>query len=131
MEELSEKIILCPSAPAEPGATLIGVVGTDGRVAHLGTGLTIGPEFIKEAIVHGPLEQRYRFSSPCQEKKCTNWNGASCGVIEELHASVSSSGKAKAEKLSPCSIREHCRWWLQSNIEACRVCPMATTEQMP
>jgi hypothetical protein len=129
MNDTLEKVVLCPSAPAEVGATLIGVVGTDGRVAHLGTGLKIGTEFIKEAIVHGPLEQRYRFSSPCHEKKCTNWNGSACGVIEELHTFVSLNSVSQETKLNPCSIREHCRWWIQRGKEACMACPMVITDQ--
>ena len=38
------RIPLVPSAPDEPMAILNGVVGTDGQVAHLGTGLKIGTE---------------------------------------------------------------------------------------
>jgi hypothetical protein len=129
MTDKPEKEVLCPSAPAEPGATLIGVVGSDGRVAHLATGLKIDAEFIKEAIAHGPLEQRYRFSLPCQEKRCANWNGKGCGVIEELHTFASSTGVLQETKLSPCSIRESCRWWIQRGREACAACPLAVTDQ--
>lgn len=129
MLDVSKKVVLCPSASAEPGATLIGVVGADGRVAHLGTGLKIGADFIKEAAAHGPLEQRYRFSSACQEKKCANWNGSACGVIEEIRTFASLNAIPQEQKLNPCSIRDSCRWWLQNGRDACAICPIAITEQ--
>jgi hypothetical protein len=120
---------LCPSAPAEPGAALIGVVSPDGRVAQLGTALRIDDAFLENAKAHGPLEQRFRFAAPCQERNCVNWTGSACGLIGELHRFVSAADLLVSGKPIPrCPIRSRCRWWQQQGPEACAVCSLVVTD---
>ena len=114
MSEESERPDLCPSAPATVGAMLIGVVTAEGRVANVGTPLTIDSMFIETARVHGPLEERFRFSSPCARAECTNWTGRECGLIGNLYDAAAQARTALASHPLPrCAIRPSCRWWQQ------------------
>ena len=119
---------LCPSARAEPGATLLGVIGVDGQVAYLKTKLEIDQDFIDEASEYGAPEERFRFSGKCVEGKCMQWdNGASrCGVLDGV-APLLGRGDAEAP-LQPCVIRGACRWFRQDGAAACRICPGVITE---
>jgi hypothetical protein len=128
MAEKTEKVVLCPSAKAEPGAMLIGVLGEDGRVAHLATKLKIDENFIASASQHGPLEQRFRFSAPCQECKCVNWKNQTCRVVEQVFELTLKPQTPTANELPPCSIRKDCRWWLQSGKDACAVCSLVVRD---
>jgi len=121
---------LCPSAPAEPGAALIGIVEADGRVANVTTPLVIDAAFIAAARASGgPPEERFRFSSPCQQERCGHWTGRECGLIGHLHRAVAEAGKAESgQPLPRCSIRASCRWWLQRGREACAICPLIVTD---
>ena len=69
---------LCPSAPAEPGALVIGVVQEDGRVAHLATPLRADEGFLARETAP---ETRFRFSGGCVEGRCAQWTGSACGII--------------------------------------------------
>jgi hypothetical protein len=120
--------IACPSARAEAGATLIGVIGTDGRVAYLKTALQIDQDFIDEASRGGAPEERFRFSGTCVEGRCVQWNGAAsrCGVLDGVRPVLGDGTGAGA--LQPCVIRGACRWYQQDGAAACRICPMVITE---
>ena len=39
------EVLTCPSAPCEPGATLLGLVGEDGRVGYLTPAIRIDRDF--------------------------------------------------------------------------------------
>jgi len=119
----------CPSAPATDGAFLIGVVTAEGRVANLGTPLTVDMAFIETAKAHGALEQRFRFSSPCQKERCVHWKKHECGLIGELHTAASEAGESLSVSALPrCAIRAECRWWRQRGRDACAVCPLVVTD---
>ena len=121
---------LCPSAPAAPGALLIGVVDQNGRVANLITPLRVDEAFVESSTPHGPLGKRFRFSSPCQEARCGHWKSERCGLIGQLHEAAVSVGEASRDSgLIPCAIRAQCRWWQQRGREACAVCPLVVTDQ--
>ncbi|HEY0303002.1 MAG TPA: hypothetical protein VGC36_16770 [Rhizomicrobium sp.] len=118
----------CPSARAEAGATLIGVIGTDGRVAYLKTALEIDADFIAEASKDGPPEERFRFAGTCVEGKCVQWDGAGkrCGVLDGV---IPYLGRGDADApLQPCVIRGACRWYRQDGAAACRICPGVITQ---
>jgi hypothetical protein len=120
---------LCPSAPAQEGALLIGVVAPDGRVARLGMPLTVDQAFLEKARARGSPEQQFRFSAPCQERGCMNWTGEACGLIGALHRAASTAGVLEqAGALPRCAIRGSCRWWRQRGPDACAVCPMVITD---
>lgn len=118
----------CPSARAEPGATLLGVIGVDGRVAYLKSALAIDQDFIDEVAKDGPPEERFRFAGACVEGKCVQWDGARarCGVLDGVIA-VLGDGEGDAP-LQVCSIRTACRWFAQDGPPACRICPGVITD---
>jgi hypothetical protein len=122
----------CPSAPATPGALLVGVVSADGYVLNLGTPLTIDAGFIGAASIHGPPEQRFRFSSPCLKASCARWNGHECGLIgalkESAHKLPETGTKPGDPPLQRCAIRAECRWWRQQGREACKICRLVITD---
>lgn len=120
---------LCPSAPAEPDAALIGVVSEDGRVTNLAKPLPIDAAFVETASKQGPPEARFRFTAPCLQGQCTYWTGKECGLIGQLHRSAVDAGVAMGEKSLPkCAIRPRCRWWIQRGPAACAICPLIVTD---
>ena len=130
---MTDKVVgptLCPSAPAAPGAALIGVVDANGRVANVTTPLVVDAAFIEAARANGgPPEERFRFSSPCQQGRCGHWTGQECGLIGRLHRAVAEAGSVESDQPLPrCSIRAACRWWLQRGREACAICPLIVTD---
>lgn len=120
--------LLCPSTPAKPGVQLIGVVDARGRVANVLTPLTIDAAFIELAQAHGPLGQRFRFSAPCAEGRCSHWGEGQCGLVGRLDDAAAAAGPSAASALPPCAIRSSCRWWAQRGRAACAVCPIVLTE---
>jgi hypothetical protein len=125
----ADDMTLCPSAPATPEAMLIGLVVESGRVANLATPLTIDSAFIDAAQSQGPPEQRFRFASPCQERRCGHWTGHECGLIGQLYNFAIEEGEELADGALPrCGIRAQCRWWHQRGRDACAVCPLVVTD---
>ena len=121
---------LCPSAPATPGAALIGVVEAGGRVVNLLTPLPVDAGFVEAAAGAGlPPEQRFRFAAPCQEGRCGHWSGHACGLVGQLRQAAAELGHGgEARALPPCAIRAQCRWWQQSGRAACAVCSLVVTD---
>lgn len=119
----------CPSAPAEPGALLIGIVGDDGIVQPVPTRLEIDDDFITLAGKIGAPEARFRFAGRCVEGQCRQWTGNSCGVIERVLAGMSDQQIDPAVSLPRCAIRGSCRWYSQRGAEACRACVYVVTDQ--
>ena len=122
----SPEYAICPSARAEPGATLLGVVGADGRVSYLKDRVEVGQDFIDLARETGPPEERFRFASACVETRCRQWDGSACGVLKRAADYLGVADGAS--KLQPCSIRAACRWRRQDGPSACRACPVVITE---
>lgn len=118
----------CPSAPAEPGAGLLGILGPDGRIANLRHLMEVDADFLKAARANGAPEARMRFTSPCQTKGCGQWTGHSCGVIERVMTSLAEQGGARQSALQPCPIRATCRWFAQAGTEACTACALVITD---
>lgn len=119
----------CPSAPATAGATVIGAVGQDGRVAHFATTLVADEYFLAAAHAQGAPEQRFRFSSSCAESRCVQWNGEECGLIGRIVGLMKDAGAPiKPDRGHACAIRAHCRWRLQRGDEACGVCSFVVTD---
>ena len=119
----------CPSARAEAGALLIGVVGPDGIVRPIPKRFEIDAEFVEQASEAGAPEARFRFASRCVEGKCKQWTGNSCGVIEKVLTGMAEQMIAPAENLPSCAIRGSCRWYSQHGADACRACVYVITDQ--
>ncbi|MDT8854604.1 hypothetical protein RNZ50_06080 [Paracoccaceae bacterium Fryx2] len=118
----------CPSAPAAPGATLLGFLGPDGRISNLRTTLTVDTDFLEEASRHGPPESRMRFAARCQTSGCTQWTGTRCGVIDRALAHLAALGEEPGTDLPPCTIRATCRWFGQVGATACGACSLIVTD---
>lgn len=118
----------CPSAPATPGAGLLGVLGADGRIANLRSLMQVDEGFLQAARAAGAPEARMRFTNPCATKGCSQWTGHSCGVIERVMASMGDAGHAPPRPLQPCPIRATCRWYDQAGPEACAACALVITD---
>ena len=123
----------CPSAPAEPGAGLLGLLGPDGRIANLRLLMQVDAQFLQAARAKGAPEARMRFTSPCQAKGCSQWTGHSCGVIERVMTAmkdhgIADPGLAPQNALQPCPIRATCRWYDQAGPEACTACALVITD---
>jgi DNA-binding transcriptional regulator YdaS (Cro superfamily) len=115
---------LCPSAPAQEGAILLGVVQADGLIAYLKDRIEVTQEFLEIARAGRLPEQRFRFSSRCQESSCAQWANGRCSLPARLAEFIHESTK---DRLPRCSIRSQCKWFEQAAAAACRVCPFVVT----
>jgi hypothetical protein len=115
---------LCPSAPAREGAIILGVVQADGSIAYLKDRLKVTREFLEIAQGGRRPEERFRFSSPCQEQACQQWVNGCCRLPTRLAEVMP---EPQTQVLPRCSIRAQCRWFYQSGIAACRLCPIVVT----
>jgi hypothetical protein len=118
--------LLCPSAPCEEGASLIGVVLKDGTVGHLQHPLTVDDEFVREASEGRTPEKRFRFSNTCRKSGCKQWEGGQCTVINRVIEMVSAS--PDTDGLPRCVLRSKCRWFDQAGKAACRACRYVVTD---
>jgi hypothetical protein len=120
----------CPSARCTPGASLLGVLGADGRIKHVRTPLTIDEDFVTRAHASGPPEARFRFAAPCAEGRCQQWTGAGCGVVEKVLAYLEALAPERPrDDVPPCTIRTTCRWYSQRGVLACKACDLVVTGQ--
>lgn len=116
----------CPSAAAEPGSVLLGIVAGKGQLAYLHPNVPVTHGLLVTLNDSGvPVENRMRFAGPCMEHCCVQWTEKAgvgrCGLIDyavdTLHIT---SGP---EALPQCGIRQSCRWFAQYNRLACAACP--------
>lgn len=119
--------VLCPSSRCQPGALLVGIVLTDGRVAYVSERLEIDRQFVELAQQGRAPETRFRFSTPCARGACRQWTGERCGVIDRLTPLLTAT-EVSAAALPACSIRSNCRWFGQSGSAACAICPEVVTD---
>ena len=122
----------CPSSKCESGATLIGIVGENGKVGHLASPLIVDDNFVEKTSPENnqgvPAERRFRFSSPCAENKCGQWTGNACGVIGRVMTHLEEAKIPLNAKLPPCTIRSSCRWYNQRQEKACMACSFVVTD---
>jgi hypothetical protein len=121
---------MCPSARCEPGATLLGIVNTDGTVGFVSPEAQVDETFVEIAHRGRAPESRFRFAAPCQEGACRHWSGHECRLISTIRDEAIAHGVAGDRKgrVPACAIRPRCRWYAQEGLDACRVCPMVVTE---
>lgn len=117
--------LTCPSAPAEPGALLLGLRGPEGRVVPVRTAMAVDADFV--AAAGAGVERRMRFASPCREGGCAQWTGSRCGVIARVMDHLGAPAAPAA--LPPCLIRATCRWFAERGAAACGVCDRVVTDQ--
>jgi hypothetical protein len=124
----------CPSAPPEPGSSLLGVVLERGQVAYVNPAVPVTDALLDGMAIQGvPIENRLRFSGPCVEHRCIQWVGApssgKCGLID--HALSALSVSAPPATLPRCAIRATCRWFEQRGRLACAACPEVIRRPTP
>ena len=85
------KKLLCPSAPADVKAIVLGVVRPDGSVAFIKDRIEVTPEFLDTAAKGGTLETSFRFSSTCVGKACAQWFHGGCSLPNRLADLVDAS----------------------------------------
>lgn len=115
----------CPSGRSIDGASLIGLVGPDGKLGYLSEAIPVDEVFLETVRGRSPM-RRFRFSEPCVEGLCTQWTGSRCGLIDRLLDTPEKSVEAvqgSAAQLPRCPIRKSCRWFHQVGRNACLVCP--------
>lgn len=122
--------LLCPSARAEDGAILLGVVGADGVVGYVQPLITVDENFLRKAGEGRTPEKRFRFAQPCVEAGCGYWTGSRCGVIDQAVDFPLNDSGVSLDHLPRCSIRPSCRWFRQAGPSACSVCPFIVTDLM-
>jgi hypothetical protein len=125
-DEQDEEQLACPSAPAQAGSSLLAIVGSDGRLAHVSPPIPIDEAFVAAASRRGAPEARMRFTAPCVREQCAQWTGSSCGVIEQVLAT--GAHEDQPTRLPRCAIRSDCRWYRQEGGAACRACPLVLTD---
>jgi hypothetical protein len=122
---------LCPSAqPDLPGAKVFAVIGGTAQaveVSYLSTPAPVTPELLALAHPVAPAEV-FRFAAPCAGSGCKHFVGgeSKCRLAEKTVRWV----PAVVEKLPPCTIRAHCRWFQQEGRAACLRCPQVVTNNM-
>jgi len=114
--------LLCPSAPCESGALIVGRVQSNASVKILPEPFQISSEFVQTASEQADPELRFRFAAPCRKLGCIEWNGRCQVVVRAL----SHLGETAPVKLEECGIRSQCRWFQQSGPPACAVCSRIT-----
>jgi hypothetical protein len=118
----TQGINTCPSAPAEPGALVLGIVAGAGEIAYMLPAATITQESLDQLIADGvDVENRMRFASTCIEDRCVQWTGQHCGLIDRVTSGT--SGQSQVNILPTCGIRSSCRWFAQVGRKACSTCP--------
>jgi hypothetical protein len=136
----------CPSAPCIEGALLLGVRTGAGRLAYVQPPTRIDSAFVAIAHERGRPESRFRFSLPCIEAGCSQWNGSGCGLVDLLmgdeppapastpvgvlaaEPAAPSNPSTPSRGLPACAIRRSCRWYHQRGADACAVCPMVVAD---
>lgn len=117
----------CPSGPCREDALLIGVMTEAGRLAYIQPPTRVDANFVARANELGRPESRFRFSVPCIEAGCPQWNGRGCAVVEKV---IEEEGHAspQTQSLPRCGIRSTCRWYSQRGAAACAVCPLVVAD---
>lgn len=116
----------CPSAqPALPGAIAFGLIDHQGETPttnFLEAPVPVSPELLELAAPMPPT-QVFRFAAPCQQQRCSHWQGA-CSLAERIVDLMPVASTAPP----PCRIRTACRWYAEQGRAACQRCPEVITE---
>ncbi len=117
---------LCPSAqPDMEGSVVFGIVsGTVDKpmVKYVAKPLAVTEGILTLAEPVEPTEV-FRFAAPCAAHACKHFDGVNCRLAQRVVRLMPET----TDRLPPCRIRSHCRWWQQEGREACRRCPQVVT----
>lgn len=116
----------CPSAqPGMGDVQILGVISRDAeapQLAYLDEPMPPTPEILALAA---PLDvdQVFRLSARCEEKKRTHFDGHDC----QLAVRIAKMLPEVVDYLPACNIRPDCRWFKQEGRAACVRCPQIVT----
>ncbi len=119
---------LCPSAPCEEDALLIGLVQSDATVSIAAQARPVSHAFVEAATAGCQPEMRFRFAGACVEGNCVQWKNGQCGIPARVRKAA--AGLELPQAVKTCAIRADCRWFAQDSYAACRLCPLVTTQRL-
>ena len=108
------------------GSVVIGVIGGTAEqpeVAYLAAPQPVTEQLLSLTEPVKPTEV-FRFAATCAENACQHFDGVKC----RLAARTVNMLPVVVDRLPPCPIRSHCRWWQQEGKSACMRCPQIVTE---
>lgn len=115
----------CPSAqPDMFEAKPFGVIeGTpdEPRIAYLRADVVVDQEAVR-ALPIDPVHV-FRFSALCEESRCGQFDGTSCGLGKRVTTGL----VPVVDALPPCQVRPTCRWYAENGRDACLRCPQVIT----
>lgn len=123
---LTSETTLCPSATAQEGALLLGVVGSNQTVRFLAEPEPMTVELTEAISAIDAPETKFRFANKCVKSGCGQWREGRCGVIDLVMSF--NQHLAEPAALPFCAIRAQCRWHKQTGPNACTVCPFILTD---
>lgn len=127
--------LLCPSAAAEPGRSVVfGVAGATQRagphdageptVAYLTRTVPVPADIAAQTAPVAP-NAVLRTAAPCAGSGCRHFSGHSCTLIERIAAALD----PVVDHVPACAIRGACRWWAEQGRTACVRCPQIVTDR--
>jgi hypothetical protein len=120
----------CPCAqPDMARARIFGLIGGTAaapRIAYLKKDAIVGASVLKN---FGGMDASkvYRFAATCEKHRCVHYDGAHCGLAEQVVAEM----PAVVDELPACQIRPTCLWHAEQGDDACRRCPQVVTMVPP
>jgi hypothetical protein len=121
----------CPSAPAKPGAMMLGRFDTSGRLGYMRQPIVVDKGFLESARHSEQKPEAYfRFTSSCLNQGCAQWSAGGCGVARGAMQVMNND--YQTDLLPICAIRQTCRWHAQEGSEICHACQwMSTMPDLP
>lgn len=114
---------MCPSAPPQEGALLLGRFTEDGSLAFAAKPLPATETFLATASEAGDIGKRFRFAARCMQSACSRWQDGKCAVGLAAARAADAHPTEMPQTLPACVIRSQCRWFAQEGAAACRICP--------
>lgn len=124
---MADRKPLCPSAPCESGALLLGVVDADGQVVYNQAERRVDDAFVAQARQGRSAEKRFPFANTCRCKGCSQWAEGRCTVVSRVLEAAPQFENLPASPRT-CAIRPDCRWFQQVGMAACAVCSYIQTD---
>lgn len=122
----AQQPLKCPSAqPGMGDVQILGVISRDAeapQLAYLDEPMPSTPDILALAAPLG-VDQVFRLSARCEEKKCTHFDGHDC----QLAVRIAKMLPEVVDYLPACNIRPDCRWFRQEGRAACVRCPQIVT----
>ncbi len=126
--ESAEAQLCCPSAKADSDQSRVfGIVDDRGAfpiIRYLEQPVRVTEQVL--ALTEGEDPKAvFRFTSPCQGKRCTQFSNGECSLPRMLESRSPASGVNVAN----CAIRSTCRWFYQRSFHACVRCSAIVTSE--